>query len=63
MQNLIFGTDGIRGIANTQVSANLVFFVGRALAVKILQNGKLEGKNQKLMQDIASKLKEKILSI
>ena len=40
MQNLIFGTDGIRGIANTQVSANLVFFVGRALAVKILQNGK-----------------------
>ena len=40
MQNLIFGTDGIRGIANKQVSANLVFFIGKSLAVKILQNKK-----------------------
>ena len=37
MQNLIFGTDGIRGIANRQLSANLIFFIGKALGIKLLQ--------------------------
>lgn len=38
MQNLIFGTDGIRGIANRQMSANLIFFVGKSLAIRLLEN-------------------------
>lgn len=35
--NLTFGTDGIRGIANKQISANLAFFIGKALAIKLLK--------------------------
>ncbi|MBQ7602562.1 MAG: hypothetical protein IJU58_00210 [Clostridia bacterium] len=38
MQNLIFGTDGIRGIANKQMSASLIFFVGKSLAIRLLEN-------------------------
>ena len=37
MQNKVFGTDGIRGIANTQISANLAFFVGKTLAIYLLE--------------------------
>ena len=44
--NLIFGTDGIRGIANRQISANLAFFVGKSLAIRLLQN---EKKQQKIV--------------
>ena len=40
MQNLIFGTDGIRGIANQQLSASLIFFVGKSLAIKLIKDGK-----------------------
>ena len=36
MQNKIFGTDGIRGKANMQISASLAFFVGKSLAVDLL---------------------------
>ena len=38
--NLIFGTDGIRGVANLQISPNLVFFVGKALALNALKQNK-----------------------
>ena len=54
--NLIFGTDGIRGIANQQISANLVFFIGKSLAIKALATNKkpkiLIGKDNRVSSDM-----------
>ena len=33
MQNKLFGTDGIRGIWNEQISPELAFTIGKAVAV------------------------------
>ncbi|MBQ8762297.1 MAG: hypothetical protein IJZ26_03215 [Clostridia bacterium] len=48
MKNKIFGTDGIRGIANTQVSANLAFNIAKALAIYII-NTKTENEKPKVI--------------
>lgn len=42
--NLIFGTDGIRGIANKEISANLAFFIGKSIAINLLNKDKTNNK-------------------
>ena len=53
---LIFGTDGIRGIANQQISSNLVFFIGKTLAIKALENNPdakiIVGKDTRISSDM-----------
>lgn len=37
--NKIFGTDGVRGLANSQLTCELALNIGRAVAVSLIENG------------------------
>ena len=48
MKNKLFGTDGVRGVANTQISAKLAFNLAKAVSI-YLSNTKPENEKPKVV--------------